>query len=165
MNERLKLLGAMPVFGGLSADALVLLTELARPITVAAGEHFFHEGDESQVMYVLESGRVEIYKTWQSVSTVLRVMKAGDCFGEMALIDLFPRSASAVALETSKALQITPEILHELYSQDPEQYTLLQMNIGRELSRRLRRIDDLLFRALMGDALPDSTISEVSLQQ
>ena len=88
-------------------------------------------------------------------------MNAGDCFGEMALIDLSPRSASARAVAPSVALQITPPILHEIYQHNLEQFTLLQMNMGREVSRRLRIIDQLLFRALMGEELPETTLNDL----
>ena len=162
MKERLQLLAGMPVFGGMDDATLDLLTRLAKPVTVAEGEHFFREGDETQVMYVLQSGEVDIYKTWEGSSKILRRMTAGDCFGEMALVDLFPRSASALAVESSEALQITPPILAEIYRHDLEQFTLLQMNIGREISRRLRRLDELLFRAFMGDSLPESSINDLT---
>jgi CRP/FNR family cyclic AMP-dependent transcriptional regulator len=157
MNERLELLAEMPAFGGMNAATLELVARLAEPVEVSAGEHFFREGDETHIMYVLQTGQVEIYKTWQSSSKVLRRMKAGDCFGEMALIDLFPRSASALAVESSKALEITPPILNEIYQQDLEQFVMLQMNMGREISRRLRWVDELLFTVLMGESLPETT--------
>ena len=159
MDERIKLLTAMPVFGGMNTVTMELLTNLAQPVTVPTGEHFFREGETSQTMYVLQSGQVEIYKTWQSTSKLLRCMHAGDCFGEMALIDLFPRSASALAVEPCAALQITPSVLQEIYQHDLEQFTLLQMNMGREISRRLREVDELLFRTLMGETLPETTLS------
>ena len=162
MKERYELLAAMPVFGGLDSATIELLTNLAEPVAVAAGEHFFREGDESRAMYVLQAGQVDIYKSWHSTSKLLRTMNAGDCFGEMALIDLFPRSASALAMEPSEALQITPPILQEVYRHDLEQFTMLQMNMGREISRRLRLVDDLLFRALMGDSLPETTFHDLS---
>jgi CRP/FNR family cyclic AMP-dependent transcriptional regulator len=162
MDDRLTLLAGMPVFGGLNADTLELLTSLAEPVSKAAGEHFFREGENAEAMYVLQTGAVDIYKTWQSTSKLLRGMGAGDCFGEMALIDLFPRSASAQATQPCEALQITPLILHQIYQYNLEQFTLLQMNMGREISRRLRRADDLLFRAFMGDELPETTISTIS---
>jgi CRP-like cAMP-binding protein len=162
MKERFELLAAMPVFGGLDAATIELLTDLAQPVVVEAGQHFFREGDESRAMYVLQSGQVEIYKSWHSTAKLLRSMKAGDCFGEMALIDLFPRSASALAVETSEALEITPPILQEVYRHDLEQFTMLQMNMGREISRRLRLVDELLFRALMGDSLPETTFNDLS---
>jgi CRP/FNR family cyclic AMP-dependent transcriptional regulator len=162
MKERFELLAAMPVFGGLNSATIELLTDLAEPLVVGKGEHFFREGDESQAMYVMQSGQVDIYKSWHSTSKLLRTMSAGDCFGEMALIDLFPRSASALAMEPSEALQITPQILQEIYRHDLEQFTMLQMNMGREISRRLRLVDQLLFRALMGDSLPETTLHDLS---
>ena len=162
MEERLELLAEMPAFGGMNAATLELVARLAEPVEVSAGEHFFREGDETQAMYILQTGQVEIYKTWQSSSKVLRCMEVGDCFGEMALIDLCPRSASALAVEPSKALEITPPILHEIYQQDIEQFTMLQMNMGREISRRLRRVDELLFAVLMGESLPEITFGDFS---
>jgi CRP/FNR family cyclic AMP-dependent transcriptional regulator len=162
MQERMDLLAATPVFGGLSEETIGFLTKLAQPMAVEAGYHFFREGEESQVMYVLQSGQVEIYKTWQSTSKALRIMNPGDCFGEMALVDLFPRSASALALESCEALQITAPALHALYQHDLEQFTMLQMNMGREISRRLRLIDDMLFRSLMGEPLPETTFRDLS---
>jgi CRP/FNR family cyclic AMP-dependent transcriptional regulator len=162
MNERLDLLAAMPIFGGLDAVTLKLLTSLAKPVEIAVGEHFFREGDEFQTMYVLQTGRVEIYKSWQSTSKLLRCMNAGDCFGEMSLIDFAPRSASARAVEPCTALQVTPAILHEINRHDLEQFTMLHMNMGREISRRLRHVDDLLFRALMGEDLPETTLLDLS---
>jgi CRP/FNR family cyclic AMP-dependent transcriptional regulator len=162
MMEHYQLLAGMPVFGGLNETTLELLTRLAKPMALVKGEHFFHEGDESQAMYVLQSGQVEIYKSWQGRSQLLRCMNAGDCFGEMALVDLFPRSASARVLEPCEALEITPSILAEVFRHDLEQFTLLQMNIGREISRRLRRVDELLFRAVMGEDLPESSINDLT---
>lgn len=158
MNQRVELLTAMPVFGGLNAATMEIITAGAEPVTVAAGEHFFREGEKSQIMYVLQSGEVEVYKTWESAARLLRTMHAGDCFGEMALIDLFPRSASALAVQTSEALQITPAILQDIYRNDLEQFALLHMNMGREVSRRLREVHELLFRTLMGEPLAETTV-------
>ena len=162
MQEHYELLSAMPVFGGLDEATLQLLTSLAVSVELSAGEHFFREGDDSQAMYVLQTGRVRIYKSWKGDAKPLRWMEAGDCFGEMALIDLFPRSASALAATDCEALQITANVLHQVQRHDLEQFTLLQMNIGREVSRRLRQVDDMLFRALMGEMLPQTVFHDYS---
>ena len=161
MKERLELLASMPIFGGLDTATLELLTQLALPVALKAGEYFFREGDESQALYVLESGQVDICKNWESKSWSLEIMNAGDCFGEMALIDLLPRSASVVAVRPSEALEITPAILQEVNRQDPAQFTLLHMNMGREVSRRLRRLDDIVFRAFMGMSSVESTSDDL----
>ena len=152
----------MPVFGGLNASTLELVTSLAVTTGCAEGEHFFREGDDSHAMYVLLRGRVEIYKSWQSAQKHLRYMNPGDCFGEMALIDFGPRSASARASERSEALEIAPTLLQAVYGHDLEQFTLLQMNMAREISRRLRRVDELLFRAMMGGDMPETALGDLS---
>jgi CRP-like cAMP-binding protein len=76
----------------------------------------------------------------------------------MALLDLFPRSASVRAVEDCRALALTPAHLLRLFEHDAEQFALIQMNIGREMSRRLREADEQLFRATVGQeqAAPDT---------
>jgi CRP-like cAMP-binding protein len=71
----------------------------------------------------------------------------------MALLDLCPRSASVRAVEDCSAIELSSANLYRLFERDVEQFALIQMNIGREMSRRLRITDDLLFRASMGEAV------------
>jgi CRP-like cAMP-binding protein len=118
------------------------------------GAFFFREGDPATCMYVLEAGRVSVSKSWQGHALLLRELATGDCFGEMALIDLAPRSASVRADADCRAIELTPANLYRLFEHDAAQFALIQMNIGRELSRRLRATDALLFRAQMGEAPP-----------
>ena len=158
MEETLELLANMPVFGGVDRATLEFIWGLAERVHVAEGDAFFREGEKSQAMYVLTAGRVGIYKSWHDTSTLLRYLDPGDCFGEMALIDLQPRSASVVAEQAAAAIEITAAMLHEVYQRDLEQFTLLQMNMGREVSRRLRDCVDTLFRVQMGDPWPDEPI-------
>jgi CRP-like cAMP-binding protein len=142
----------MPIFGAIRADALALLLEQAPLKSVAAGAYFFRENDQADSMYVLESGRVAVFKSWHGRELMLRYLHAGDCFGEMALMDLFPRSASVQAVEDCSAIQLTPANLYRLCERDAEQFALIQMNIGREVCRRLRQSDEWLFRIRMGEA-------------
>lgn len=101
----------------------------------------------AEAMFVLERGRVSVVKRWEGHDYPLRVLGPGDCFGEMALIDLFPRSASVVALEDCSVIRLTSADLYRVYEADVEQFALIQMNMARELSRRLRSADERLFRA------------------
>ena len=64
----------------------------------------------------------------------------------MSLIDMQPRSASVRALEACEALEISIPSLHQLYKVDVEQYAMIMMNMGREVSRRLRKADERLFQ-------------------
>jgi CRP-like cAMP-binding protein len=107
---------------------------------------------------VLEAGRAVVMKAWRGRDFILNDLGPGDCFGEMALMDLQPRSASVRAETDCRAIEVGNDDLLHLYACDVEQFALLQMNIGREVCRRLRATDDLLFRARMGESLagPDS---------
>jgi CRP-like cAMP-binding protein len=82
-------------------------------------------------------------------------------FGEMAVMDLLPRSASVRAVENCIAIRLSAANLYQVYAQDLKQFALIQMNMGREVSRRLRESDNRLFRARMGT--PDADIEHVFL--
>jgi len=153
-TTRVDLLQQMPIFGAVRTDALQLLLEGARAARVAAGDYFFREQDPAQSMFVLESGRVAVVKQWRGRELCLRQFGAGDCFGEMALLDLFPRSASVRALEDCIAIELSPADLLRLFEQDAEQFALVQMNLAREMCRRLRVTDEMLFEAAMGGHEP-----------
>jgi len=155
---RLELLQRMPIFGAMREDALQFLLEQTRIVTRRAQDFFFREGDQADAMYVLETGRVEVLKGWNGERLSLRHLEPGDCFGEMALMDLLPRSASVRAVQDCSAIELTPDHLYRLFERDAEQFALVQMNIGREVCRRLRVTDELLFRAEMG-AAPDAADS------
>jgi CRP/FNR family transcriptional regulator, cyclic AMP receptor protein len=150
---RLALLQAMPIFGALRDDALDLLLEGAPTVAHARGEYYFREGDGAQCMYVIEEGTVEVRKRWEGSDWPLHQLHAGDCFGEMALMDFFPRSASVRTVEDCRAIEIAITALHRLAERDMEQFALIQMNIGREVCRRLRATDELLFRVRRGGPL------------
>ena len=148
---RIELLQRMPVFGAIREDMLALLLEHARAVTVRAADHFFRENDAASSMFVLEAGRVSVIKSWQGRDLVLHGLGAGDCFGEMALMDLCPRSASVRADEDCLAIEFAAPDLLRLFERDAEQFALIQMNMGREVCRRLRATDEQLFRAWMGE--------------
>ena len=69
-------------------------------------------------------------------------------------MDLLPRSASVRADADCNALELVPATLHELFARDIEQFALIQMNIGREVCRRLRETDEMLFRATVAGETP-----------
>ncbi|ANG63596.1 cyclic nucleotide-binding protein [Marinobacterium aestuarii] len=146
-HTQLSLLQQMPIFGGITDEMLEFLLQRTRTEQCAAGDFFFREGDKAEELFVLERGKVEILRHWQGREYCISTMGPGDCFGEMALIDFCPRSASVRALEDCSAIELSATDLQELYGKDPAQFTMIYMNLGRELSRRLRDVNDLLFKA------------------
>lgn len=140
-SNRLVLLQQMPLFGGISEDTLSFLLGVSRDVRVRSGGYFFREGEPGESMFVLESGSVEVRKKTRQAMLLLSRLAPGDCFGEMALIELAPRSASVLALQDCSAFEIFAASLHQLYERNLEQFALIQMNMARELSRRLRATD------------------------
>ena len=153
LASRFDLLQRMPIFGAIRDDVLEFLLGQAQHREVAAGDWFFREGEPGDRMYVLESGRATAIKGWKGLDIVLSHFGPGDCFGEMTLMNLCPRSASVLAETDCRAIVLTPEHLARLYAHDLEQFAVIQMNMGREVCRRLRQTDELLFRVRMGEPL------------
>jgi len=146
-KESVAIMQGMPVFGGLRDEILGFLLERARVVNVPKAGYFMHENDPGDSMFILLSGRAAILKTWEGREYLLRYSAPGDCFGEMSLIDLGPRSVSARALEDSVALELAAADLHGVYRRDSKQFALIYMNMGREVSRRLRESNQRLFEA------------------
>jgi CRP-like cAMP-binding protein len=147
-------LQAMPIFGGIREDVLRFLLERCTRVSLPQDEYFFREDDPADGLFVLERGRVAVLKAWDGHQHLLGHLKAGDCFGEMALMDLFPRSASVLAIEPCTALHLTNDGFYQLYKKNLEQFALIQMNLGREVSRRLRAADERWFRMGTRDPYP-----------
>jgi CRP/FNR family transcriptional regulator, cyclic AMP receptor protein len=157
-QARIEALQQMPIFGGIRADVLQGLLQASAMVCVAATDFFFHEDDQAESMFVLEAGEVEVLKRWEGGVYLLGRLHQGDCFGEMALMDMSPRSASVRALQACSAIELSTATLYKLYETDIEQFALIQMNLGREVSRRLRQADERLFRAKVGalEPLPEA---------
>lgn len=137
-------LGKLPLFGGLAEDHLRIFAEAATVKAFEAGDRVFGEGEVARDLYVLASGSLEVTKQAREGPITLWKIRAGESFGEMSLIDMQPRSASVVALAPSSTWCWSYAAFRERYCADGKCYTLIVMNIARELSRRLRRADDLL---------------------
>jgi CRP-like cAMP-binding protein len=145
-EERLRMLRNTPIFGGLRDDILRLLLDDAIGLSLVEGDFLFEENDPGSAVFVLEKGQVAILKMWNGVYYRLNCLNAGDCVGEMSLIDLGRRSASVVALTDCSAVELTNASLLKVYEKDLEQFALIQMNMSRELSRRLRTANEALFQ-------------------
>ena len=84
------------------------------------GQVVFREGESSQEAYRILRGRVEISILAEGKPVILAQLGEGDIFGEMAMVDERPRSASAQALEVTECEVLTPENFNELVLSRPE---------------------------------------------
>jgi len=98
------------------------------------GAVLFLEGDQGEEMYIIQSGRVAIKKKVQNSDTVLAVLEKGDFFGEMAVLERMPRSATAEVVEDGDLIVINGEIFGDMIKANPE----IAVRMLRKYSIRLR---------------------------
>ena len=154
-------LGQIPIFGGLSEEVLRRIAEAGTVGELPAGAQLISEGEPARSLFVVYEGELEICKRGgQGVEVRLAVLHPGDCLGEMSLIDIQPRSATARALSPAVVFRLGHGEIGKLRRSHPEVYTLLVLNIAREISRRLRAADQAL--ANLGVSLPEMWANERS---
>ncbi len=110
--------------------------ELGRVYT--NGEAICKEGERGEVMYVIQSGKVKITKHAHTGELTLATLESGDIFGEMALFDKLPRSATATALGEARVLSVDKKKLFTTISNDPT----LVFKILETMSQRIRRLNE-----------------------
>ncbi len=106
------------------------------------GDFLFKEGEHSDVMYVVQSGKVNIIKDTSKGTVTIATIKPGEVIGEMSLFDNLPRSAGAVVDGDARVLSIDRKKLFTTISKDPT----LAFKIIETMSRRVRALNDEIVR-------------------
>jgi len=136
------------IFAGLDDDALSLLMSRARQTTVPAGDVIVREGEPGNHLYLIVAGAVRICKRFDRPDQVeLARLNPGDFFGEMCILKTLPRAATVQATSETTLYALPSLAFYDLFQANPEQYSILILNIARDVSRRLRRLDEI-FAAL-----------------
>jgi len=139
-----KLLKAVPIFAGLDDAAVKLFVERAVKSEYPPGGIIAREGESNHCMYLIGSGSVRIVKYFgRADQAELTVLGPKEFFGEMCILEPAPRAATAQAIERAIIFEIQAASFHQLYKQMPAQYGILILNISRDLSRRLRHLDEI----------------------
>ena len=134
----------VPIFAGLSAEALAFLTAKAKNSTAADGEIVVREGETGNRMFIIRSGAVQVLKSGRDHSErEIARLQTGDFFGEMCILETLPRAATIRALAPAEFDSLSSIAFYELFKTMPDQYSVLVLNIARDLSRRLRRLDGI----------------------
>ncbi|MBN2378888.1 Crp/Fnr family transcriptional regulator [candidate division WOR-3 bacterium] len=103
------------------------------------GENLFKEGDTGEVMYFIRKGKIKISIGQEDQEKVLAILKDGDFFGEMAVLDGSPRNADASAIEETDLIIIDKESFLSKVNENP----LIAYTI-EELTKRIRILDERL---------------------
>ncbi len=147
-------LAASPLFQDLSGqEALDGLTAICELLTFRAGQVVVQEGSEGDTMFVIKSGRVRVDKKtpYQDTYTV-RFLKAGDFFGEVALLNRDRRSATCTAESDSEFLVLSRERFLAFGDRHPAAGLAITRKIASDLAHRLLQANEdiiTLFQALV----------------
>lgn len=134
VNLKLDILHKMPLFRFVTYQELVRVLNITHVEHFVAGENIVEEGDEGDELFVVLTGRVKVH----SGDTELVELGPGQHFGEMALIDKAPRSASVTAVEDSKLLSIKRRDFFDLIRKDHDVAVKLLWSFLGVLAKRLR---------------------------
>lgn len=135
-------LAQLPVLAGVDEEARRLLAAWSGEERHEAGAVIVREGEPGDRVFLLHTGRVRVMKTAGGAEVTLAEFGPGAVFGEMALIECAPRSATAVALEPVHLFTLRGVDFYKLHRERPEQYAIVLLNLARDLSRRLRALDE-----------------------
>jgi HEAT repeat protein len=133
--EKVLLLKSANLFAGLESEELAALAEIALEKEFPAGEIVFEEGQPGVYLYILVHGKIEVFHRVNSDEYSIATLGEKECFGEMAILNDEPRSASVRALEPTQVLKIDRNSFRELITERPE----ISFAIFKILSDRLKQ--------------------------
>jgi CRP/FNR family cyclic AMP-dependent transcriptional regulator len=137
-DENKAFLKRVPLFSGLTDSQIERLAAGSVRRSFPKGRTIVAEGEPSQSLYVLLSGRAKVQRSdTEGKEVILAVLGPGECFGEMSLIDDAPRSASVITLESCDFMSINKESFKSMLASSPE----ICMRIMKGLVKRLREAD------------------------
>lgn len=127
------------LFGGLLEQDMDIIKPCIKQAVFEAGEDLIVQGKPNDRIFFILEGRVHVVKQ----DTILIELGEGETVGEMELLDIMPAVATVRALTRTTVGIITNRGVHEIFKLDKRIFAMLMMNLARDLSRRLRRMDEL----------------------
>ncbi|MCF6354726.1 MAG: cyclic nucleotide-binding domain-containing protein [Candidatus Polarisedimenticolaceae bacterium] len=137
--EKIPLLKSVPLFSGLDDAELHTLFDHASVRSFPKNSVIINDGDESDSLYVIASGKVKIFlMDDKGKEIILNFQSVGEYFGELSLLDQVCRSASVITLEPCQFIVISRMAFMHCISQHPE----VALRVIRDLTARLRDLTD-----------------------
>lgn len=114
---------------------------------VMAGTVLFKDGEAGHQMFVIHSGKIRITKKIGDVEKTLAILPAGEFFGEMAILNDEPRTATAIVEEDSQLLVIDPKTFEAMIKGNSE----IALRMIKKLSQRLKQADEQIESLMIKD--------------
>jgi CRP-like cAMP-binding protein len=141
----------IPFFAGLETPALERVAAGTRTRRFRRGEIIFHAGDPGDALFIIVSGEVKIaLPSEEGDEAILATLAPGDVFGELALLDGAPRSATASALVATEAVILPRDRFRELVATEPAVRDTLLAALAGELRRLTTHVEELHFLDMTG---------------
>jgi len=128
------------LFGGLEPEQIEMILPIMTMETFGPEEYIISEGKPNDKIYFLIEGTVAVTKN----DILLSRFGEGEEFGEIEVLDVMPSVASIKSISNVKVMSISNKALRDIYKIDIKIFSLIIMNLARDLSRRLRRMDEKL---------------------
>ncbi len=142
-----KLLAEVPFFQLLDGEERKALANVLDEATFKQGETIFNFGDPGDALYLVRSGKVELYvKDHTGQKTVLAVAERGDFFGELSLLDNGPRTATATALDDTDTLVLDHGDLQLFIRSKPDAALDMLTVMGQRMRQAGDRLRDRVSR-------------------
>ncbi len=140
-----EVLKSMPPFKNLKSHHLKLLIKAIHNRVYTTNEHIFFQGDPGIGLYIIIDGEVLITREEENYNFDLAILKRGDFFGEIALLDEEKRSASAIALKETQSAVIFKPDLDEFVEKFPKEGINILRGISQIVATRLRNLNEDYF--------------------
>jgi len=144
-------LAGVPLFAGLDDAGLGSLVQGMRVRRFRRSETVFHVGDPGDALFIVISGSIKITLPADTGDeAILATLRPGDFFGELALLDGAPRSATAVAIEPTETYILARDRFRELISTEPVMREALLATLAAEVRRLTHHVEELHFLDITG---------------
>jgi len=144
-------LARIPFFAGLDSGDLERVAAGTRTRRFRRGEVIFHAGDPGDALFIILTGEVKIaLPSDEGDEAILATLREGDVFGELAVLDGAPRSATATALVPTETVILPRDRFRELIATVPAAREALLASLASELRRLTTHVEDLHFLDMTG---------------
>jgi len=153
------LVRAVPIFGDLDDAEIKKIADIGINRKFTKNGIVFLEDEEGAALFIIISGKVKIVRTDdEGGEVILSILGEGDFFGEMAILDGLPRSATVVSIDNSELFMIHRRDFLQVIEKSPQ----VAVSLLRELTRRLRKADEQIKSLSLKDAV--GRVANVILQ-
>jgi CRP-like cAMP-binding protein len=140
----MSILNKISIFGGLDEKQIQFILKILKQVNYKKGEYIFRQGDLPSHIYIIQKGKVRLVEDVDMTSYQIFEFGEGNCIGEASVMGSHPHTVSAIACEDSVLIVLSKEMFFHIYEHDKVIFSILILNIAREICRRLKRTDDIL---------------------